>query len=248
MKSGFSDYIVYVDESGDHSLTAINKTFPIFVLAFCIFEKKAYCEAVAPAVQAFKFRHFGHDMAVLHEREIRKATPPFNILLNQQRREAFHRDLNHLIEQTPFTVIAAIIRKSKLHSSDVNPYDMAMKSCLERLYQFLGRLDQHEKTTHLVFEKRGKREDAELELEFLRVCKAANTHSIDYPFQSVFASKQSNSAGLQLADMVARPIGVHELKPNQPNRAYSIIEGKFYRGNCGGIQDAGLACFPQKKQ
>ena len=33
----FSDFMVYVDESGDHSLTSIDKNYPIFVLAFCVF-------------------------------------------------------------------------------------------------------------------------------------------------------------------------------------------------------------------
>lgn len=28
----WSDYIIYVDESGDHSLTHANKEYPIFVL------------------------------------------------------------------------------------------------------------------------------------------------------------------------------------------------------------------------
>lgn len=35
----FSDYIVYVDESGDHSLDSINSEYPLFVLSFCIFRK-----------------------------------------------------------------------------------------------------------------------------------------------------------------------------------------------------------------
>src|SRR5216683_621493 len=51
----FSDYIIYVDESGDHSLTSINPQHPVFVLAFCIFEKRAYYETIVPAVQRLKF-------------------------------------------------------------------------------------------------------------------------------------------------------------------------------------------------
>ena len=42
----FSDYIVYVDESGDHSLTKINRQNPVFVLAFCIFEKRAFYNSI----------------------------------------------------------------------------------------------------------------------------------------------------------------------------------------------------------
>ena len=33
----FSKYIVYVDESGDHSLQSIDDNYPLFVLAFCNF-------------------------------------------------------------------------------------------------------------------------------------------------------------------------------------------------------------------
>lgn len=40
----FSDYIVYVDESGDHTLNGYNSKYPVFVLAFCIFHKRYYTE------------------------------------------------------------------------------------------------------------------------------------------------------------------------------------------------------------
>jgi hypothetical protein len=71
-KNNFSDYIVYVDESGDHGLVSIDEKFPVFVLAFCVFHKKHYSEKVIPAIEQFKFDYFGHDCVVLHEHEIRK--------------------------------------------------------------------------------------------------------------------------------------------------------------------------------
>lgn len=40
--------------------------------------------------------------------------------------------------------------------------------------------------------------------------------------------KQINSVGLQVADLVARPIGRHILYSNQPNRAFEILKKKFY--------------------
>ena len=36
----FGDYIVFVDESGDQSLKSVNANYPVFVLSFCIFEKR----------------------------------------------------------------------------------------------------------------------------------------------------------------------------------------------------------------
>ena len=68
----FSDYIVYADESGDHSLTSIDPQFPVFVLAFCILKKAAYIDHVVPAFQRLKFAFWGHDGVVLHGHEIRK--------------------------------------------------------------------------------------------------------------------------------------------------------------------------------
>ncbi|WP_228144603.1 DUF3800 domain-containing protein [Moraxella lacunata] len=44
-------FIVYVDESGDHNLDNINSKYPIFVLAFCIFNKRG--ELHSPKNQHF---------------------------------------------------------------------------------------------------------------------------------------------------------------------------------------------------
>ena len=76
----YSDYIIYVDESGDHSLGNINPYYPIFVLSFCIFRKEYYSHVVTPALRMLKFLTFGHDMVVLHEHEIRKKEGLFKLL------------------------------------------------------------------------------------------------------------------------------------------------------------------------
>ena len=55
----FSDYIVYVDESGDHGLNSINPQYPVFSLVFCVISKIDYANQVVPAVQEFKFRYWG---------------------------------------------------------------------------------------------------------------------------------------------------------------------------------------------
>ena len=70
MISVSSDYIIYVDESGDHSLAKINPEYPLFVLALCIVKKSEYADQIVPAMQRLKHRWFGHDLVVLHEKEI----------------------------------------------------------------------------------------------------------------------------------------------------------------------------------
>src|SRR5437016_2102244 len=110
----FSNYIVYVDESGEHGLKSINPQNPVFVLAFCIFEKPAYRQAVVPIVQELKFDNWGHDAVVLHIHDIRNQRGDFKILIDQALRAAFLERLNVIIEALPVTVIAAAIDKYRL--------------------------------------------------------------------------------------------------------------------------------------
>lgn len=110
-----------------------------------------------------------------------------------------------------------------------NPYHIALRYGLERLFYFLRQQHAEQYTTHIVVEQRGKVEDNELELEFYRVCDGDNYDKQKLPFNLVFADKQSHSTGLQLADLIARPIGLKTLKPEQPNRAFTIIEEKLYK-------------------
>ena len=56
--------------------------------------------------------------------------------------------------------------------------------------------------------------------------------------------KTANSAGLQLADLVARPIGIKHLRPLQMNRAYDIIRKKFYQSQSGEVDGWGFHSIP----
>ena len=247
MENDYSDYIVYVDESGDHGLVNIDSGYPVFVLAFCVFRKQDYTDQVIPALQRFKFEQFGHDMVVLHEHEIRKDKGQFRILNTREKKGAFMAGLGDLVQDAPFTLIATVIKKDILaarYSDPEHPYHMAMKFCLERLHKFIQGEGQGDKTTHIVFEKRGKREDDSLELEFRRVCDGSNWTGKRFPFEAIFASKKINSGGLQFADLVARPVGLSVLRPDQPNRAFDVLEEKFYRDGSGNREGWGLKCFP----
>lgn len=242
-----SSYIVYVDESGDHGMDSIDPNYPVFVLAFCIFDKNDYTTKISPALQQFKFKYFGHDMVILHEYDIRKARREFSILLNTKIREPFMYDLGQVVANSPFKLIASVIKKQALikkYSDPGNPYHIAMAFGLERIYRYLESQNEHEKVIHIVFEKRGRKEDDELELEFRRVCAGANYFNKALPFEIVFADKKSNSSGLQFADLLARPIGRAVLNPEQDNRAYDIFKTKFYSSSSNKIEGWGLKCFP----
>jgi hypothetical protein len=242
----FSDYIVYVDESGDHSLDSINPEYPLFVLSFCIFRKDVYAETMTPAVRKLKFATFGHDMVVLHEIDIRKKKGAF-AKISKEPREAFLIALTDIIEAVDFKLVAVVIDKHKLkshYSNPGHPYHLAMEFGLERIFRFLKDMGQADRLTYLVCEARGAKEDAELELEFRRIRDGSNFFNKPLPFDLIVADKKTNSEGMQLADLTARPIGLSVLRPEQNNRAFTVLEGKFYRDGAGNKQGMGLKVFP----
>ena len=96
----------------------------------------------------------------------------------------------------------------------------------------------------MIVEKRGKLEDKELELEFRRVCDGINWYQHPLPLDIVFTDKKSNSVGLQIADLIARPIGLKIIRENQTNKAYEIIKTKFRSNKKGVIKGYGLKVFP----
>jgi hypothetical protein len=244
--SAFSDYVVYVDESGDHSLTSIDDQYPVFVLSFCIFHKEVYTAQVAAEVRRLKFRTFGHDMVVLHEHAIRKKTGAFS-RLGKAEREAFMEALTAIMDAADFTLVAVVIDKRRLtrrYREPAHPYHLAMEFGLERLDRLLASRGQARRLTHVICEARGAEEDRELELQFRRICDGANKDRRPYPFEILICDKKTNSEGLQLADLTARPVGLSILRPDQPNRAMDVLNTKFHRSERGVVQGYGLKCFP----
>lgn len=253
--SRFSDYVVYVDESGDHSLVNIDSDYPVFVLALCIFHKRHYSEKIIPAVEKLKFNYFGHDSVVFHENEIRKQKGAFAFLSHLPTRTKFMERLSSIMDASNFILISCVVDKNRLNRSEgatSNPYHIALGICLDALYDFMKEKNQHELPTHLVVESRGKKENIELELEFRRICDGDNSDNRHLPFDIVFADKKTNLAGLQLADLVARPVGLNHIRPQQTNQAFDLLKRKFYcdggRGRVGsGYKDVGLMIYPPKK-
>lgn len=239
--STFSDHLVFVDESGDHGLDRCDPNYPVFVLAFCVVEKRRYADEICPALAHFKFRHFGHDLVILHEHEIAKSKGAFTFLLNAARREVFHAELTALIAQAPITLVAVVIHKTRLkdrYREPTNPYHLALEFGLERVSRLIAERGGQQGLTPVICEARGRREDDALELEFRRV--AASIPGLEIHF----VDKRANLPGLQLADLVARPIGRHVLAPQQPNRAFDVIQPKLRRGPRGQVEGFGLKVFP----
>ena len=65
---GSSRFLAFFDECGDHSLTVIDRDFPLFLLATVIVEREDYVEEIMPRMNRLKLAHWDHEGVNLHSR------------------------------------------------------------------------------------------------------------------------------------------------------------------------------------
>lgn len=236
--------LVYIDESGDHSMDNVDPASPVFCLALTMFKLDDYVNRAQPAVTKLKLKHFGHDGVVLRSYDIRKNHGPFKILQNKAVLNAFMADVNDLMGQDFYELIAVAIRKDQhksKYSNPAHPYDFAMQMALERLIDWAEVNGMTE--VHVIAEGRGPREDAALEAEFWRVINNGTAFRRSDRFKAVnfrfyCVSKTTNLPGHQLADLAAYAVARQVRDPLKGYPPFKIVHSRFFRkrGNVLGFK------------
>src|SRR3990167_6435777 len=158
------EFHFFMDETGDHGLSFVDESFPIFLLAGCLFESAEY-EKIIQEINAFKQEFFNTTEVILHSRDIRKCDGAFQILFDLELKKKFYERLNAIISGANFTIIAVAIDKKK-HVEKYgklanNPYTICLSYILERLI-FCTDQNPNISTVSITIEKRGKKEDKQL--------------------------------------------------------------------------------------
>ena len=104
---------LFLNESGNHSLSAFEPTYPVFVLGGVIIHE-ADLQVVNASVRAFKQDTLGDDSVVLHTADIARNRRGFERLADSTVRCRFYSGLNSLMTALHFTVIACAIDKPRL--------------------------------------------------------------------------------------------------------------------------------------
>jgi len=180
--------------------------------------------------------------------DIRRCRKEFQILLDVDLRSKFLADVNDLITNSKYEVIADGIRKEefiKKYGKLANVYELCLSFILERTYFCLNVMPWN-KTLYIIIEERGKREDNKLKDYILKVISRGTHYVSADNFRSLnikieFRKKKQNVNGLQISDLIAYPVATYVLDKNRANPAFDIVEPKFYRKS--GIR-YGLKTFP----
>src|SRR3989344_9172600 len=148
-------YHLFIDESGDPSLSSINVDFPVFTLLGCLFEDSAYQETCLKIIE-LKREFFGSEHAILHSRDIRKCEGVFVKLFDLKVKEDFYKKLNAILEDGKYIVISVGINKKefieKYGKIADDPYELSLSFLLERAVMETDKFAGN--TLHIIIESR----------------------------------------------------------------------------------------------
>jgi len=245
------DYFLFLDESGDHNLSFVDKNFPLFLLCGCIIELNHY-KALKNQINAFKHKFFGTKEVILHSRDIRKCQGAFQILFDLQLKEQFYNDLNLILAESNYCLLGSGIDKrkhiKKYGKGAKDPYALSLSFIIERLIFYLDASDKNAQVKILA-EERGRKEDQMLLSHFNTIADRGTFYITPARLKQKvkglsFHNKYDNITGLQVADLCAYPLARHLLHPKEPYIPFTIIEKKIYTSKKAKYMGWGLKVFP----
>lgn len=249
---------LFIDETGDHSLSKIDSSYPIFVLSGVIIDDDYHSDELTAQLDAFKMKHFATTDIVLHSKEMTHPqsarSSRYMKFMDAGFRRKFYKDFERLLEKLDISLVACVIMKSKhfakygLEAKD--PYLLSFDNLINRL---VFDLDDSAKG-NIVAESRNSVLDNQLEIAYLTTrvegTNKVQAAEIKLKLESAitFKQKSDNIAGLQIADMVASPLARHFLgKPERTGHqlSYESVFRKVRNIN-GRWENVGITIFPQQ--
>jgi len=206
----------------------------MFVLSGCIFDFDYYFNHAEKEIDKLKQKFFGKRGVILRSYDIRKQKGDFSCLVDKAKREKFYSGLDDLIKKLDFQIITAAIRKDKFKTRyplPNNPYFLCFQFILERSIMYLGKTKEK---MMFKIESRETHNDQKLSkvYENFRSVKSKFITPEEIQEKLIdlsFNQKIQNIAGMQIADLVAYPIGRWVLDKTKENKAFTIIEAKLHR-------------------
>ncbi len=245
--------VLFLDESGDHSLDKIDPQYPIFVLGGCIVDMEYHDSQMAVQLREYKTALFGRDDFIIHTADIVRRKGVFRSLTDKDFRDHFYAQTNQLMKSLDYKIVACCVRKEehlkRYGLAAMDPYMLSLKILVERFVFEIKACGDAEKGI-IVAEARDETLDNQLRLAWMELrtggtefvsAAEVRKHITDLQIRE----KSHNIAGLQIADLVVSPIGRHIIGKS-PKADWKIIQMKFRQGPQGRYLGFGLVVMPQK--
>ncbi|MFN3523208.1 MAG: DUF3800 domain-containing protein [Phenylobacterium sp.] len=238
--------IAFIDESGDFELKKIDPKFPVCAQCALTSTVDQYLASAVPNLLQVKYSFWGTETIVFHGQKIRKRSPPFHILADDDVRAEFMDAIGWAIENLDGCLVTAAVHKERLKGRYIYPEDpffLSLQFLLERLHMhWEGELLKGHRLL-CVFEKRGRNEDRRTLDWFEEICGGRNYRGKRFPFDADFRTKEENVSGHQYADLVAYAACRFVETGDESRRDWRAIKGKL-RSVGGEVVGHGLKMFP----
>ena len=211
-------YRIYIDEVGNPDMNSSNLKDHRFLCLTGVVLKLSYVsEVIQPELDEFKGKFLKSDPddpVTLHRKEILYRKGPFSFLKDDNLKNEFNTDLLNLLDKWDYSVIAVVIDKEEHNVRyDIwkyDPYHYCQEVLIERYRLFL---DINNSVGDVMYESRGGSEDMRLKKSFRKLMENGTNHLSSEKLHECLTSKelklktkQSNIAGLQIADLLAHPV------------------------------------------
>lgn len=242
------DHILYLDESGDHTVSNSNDIGKRYLGLGGPFINVRDLNTIELGLDSLKMGHlpFDRGLPVLHRKDIMQQRGAFSCLRDPIKRCAFDSAIAGFLQDMRYTIIGVVIDKNahaeKSYRSLTNAYHYCLHALVER---YCGYLDYFGGTGHIVAESRGKVEDYQLRAayrdvytegtQFLR--REVAQKSLWSP-EIEIRKKHENVTGLQMADLIISPVTrdillqsgrIASLGSLFTARVVAILENKYNR-------------------
>jgi hypothetical protein len=243
--------ILFLDESGDHNLTAIDQQHPIFVLGGIIVSREYAFGEMTDKLNAFKQELFGTTNINLHTADFTRQKNGFERMKEREFHDIFYQKLNQLIAELDVTILACAIKKqqhmAKYGLEAIDPYHLSLNVLIER---FCFEIKDSGIKGDIIAESRDSTLDRQLDLAWLDI-KVSGTHfmqavDINKQIENLsLKSKQDKIAGLEIADAVVTPIA-RRILGRTSKIDIDVIKDKMRKNSLGDVTGYGLVVLPKK--
>lgn len=248
---------VFLDECGSHELASPDP-YPVFALSAVIVPDSDYPNLEA-RWRGWKVEALGQHDAIVHEPTVRNRLGPFG----GPGGPAVIDSLNRALGDLEFTAIVCAVHRpnyvaeyglSRLDESlPAHVYLMTLDFLLERIVLALDSVFGGARA-EVVAESRGPKEDALLQYEFARLHLDGTSYIAPGWFRQqlapgvVFRIKEANSTGLQLADLIARPVADKVCSPEATPPRWPEVRSKLCAGQETKHSILGLKVLPWRDE
>lgn len=248
--------IVFIDECGNHR--SHDHYFPYFSVAAVVINDEDYAN-VQQRWRDWRYEYMREPERATHEPKMRMQNLGYS-LKNGKSVDVAQSSLNNLLMDLPFHLVASVLdhrefsvqygRSTVDEFLPRDAYLMSITFALERVAHLLHH-GMGDRLARVLADSRERSNDARLQMEYQRLQIEGTLFLAPEWFRHQFDAfmrflpRTDDEVGLQIADLMARPVAEKYKDPSSSPLRWDVAKAKLYQGGADTRPAWGLKLFPK---